>query len=137
MGVKRYHSTKHLMQPRIPIRNGRSYLFPEEEQGGAVAIQCLNSYPHPLFVQHAPTMNRNSLQGVHMECPRCDGQGTIDTVRIRSTSRTVFVCDECNALWENLRDINRVPWVQAQAYFEKRGMKYDSEFVVIEGPLSE
>lgn len=34
-----------------------------------------------------------------MLCPRCDGQGSIQRVRVNATGEVVQLCNECDAMW--------------------------------------
>ncbi len=34
-----------------------------------------------------------------MQCPRCDGQGAIQVVRVHATGTKLQICDECDATW--------------------------------------
>ena len=52
-----------------------------------------------------------------IECPRCEGQGMICEARVKEYS--FFICDECDACWENAEDI----YAEAQQINEERAAK--------------
>ncbi|OZO04960.1 hypothetical protein B7453_08435 [Pseudomonas sp. IB20] len=40
-----------------------------------------------------------------IECQRC-GQGYVRAMRVRSTQRLLWVCEECDATWKRQADVN-------------------------------
>lgn len=45
-----------------------------------------------------------------MICPRCDGQGTVGEAKLKGVDDTVFVCDECDAMWRAVEEVGHLPW---------------------------
>ncbi len=57
-----------------------------------------------------------------MVCPRCDGQGIVLRVRLKSTGQMLFMCDECNALWKAVEEIRHPGWEDFNTYMRARGL---------------
>jgi uncharacterized Zn finger protein len=55
-----------------------------------------------------------------MECPRC-GQGTVLEVQIKAFSGTLYLCDECEALWMNKDAISPSEFVDFGTYMQQHG----------------
>ena len=53
-----------------------------------------------------------------MLCPRCS-QGDIAQAKIKKTGKEIYVCQECEATWFTLADINVAPFVDFGSYMEK------------------
>lgn len=52
-----------------------------------------------------------------MICPRCE-QGSILTATISVTSKTIYVCEECEATWFRKSDIGKVQFEDFGTYME-------------------
>jgi transcription elongation factor Elf1 len=60
-------------------------------------------------------------------CPRCDGQGSIQEVRIKQDGRILLSCDECEATWLSREAIGAEPWVDLSDYMESVGLTATSQ----------
>jgi hypothetical protein len=56
-------------------------------------------------------------------CPCCDGQGDVVTARIDKTEEVVYLCDECDTLWQLETDISSKPGVCFSQYVKPLGLK--------------
>lgn len=56
-------------------------------------------------------------------CPRCDGQGSVLQVEVIKTHQSWFVCNECEATWNNLQDINWSSWDDFGTRLEILGLR--------------
>jgi ribosomal protein L37AE/L43A len=54
-------------------------------------------------------------------CPRCQ-QGTVDLLRIRSTSEVIQVCAECEATWSAGAELGATSFRDLSAYLGERGL---------------
>ncbi len=57
-----------------------------------------------------------------MWCPRCE-QGEIVKAQIKSNKNTIYVCEECEAMWLNPRDIGTKPHVDFGCYMKSIDLK--------------
>ena len=55
-------------------------------------------------------------------CPRCDGQGHVYQLAIKTTQETIFTCDECEATWEREEAIGPEAWHDYQTFMNSRGL---------------
>jgi len=56
-------------------------------------------------------------------CPRCDGQGKLLRVAIVPlNNHIVYICDECEALWEQDKIKNVDDYVDFSQYMEQKGI---------------
>ena len=53
-------------------------------------------------------------------CPRCN-QGWVLKVRHKKTGEIVWVCEECEALWNEAQPISIAEFTDFQTYFENKG----------------
>jgi transcription elongation factor Elf1 len=58
-------------------------------------------------------------------CPRCDGNGLVYKTFITPLSVTVYLCDECDALWEANAPIRLNNFQDYSTYLEKHGSSYE------------
>jgi predicted RNA-binding Zn-ribbon protein involved in translation (DUF1610 family) len=63
-----------------------------------------------------------------IECPRCNdgGGGLIYKAELSPIQKTVYICDECDALWEDPDQISRGFVISLGAYAKKYGYTYDT-----------
>ena len=59
-----------------------------------------------------------------MECPRCDGQGSLYKARILNLSIDVNICDECDACWIYDQPISIKNYLGLRFLLEKNGIEY-------------
>ncbi len=64
-------------------------------------------------------------------CPRCDGNGFIYEAYIGPLSVTVYICDECDALWKDGHNICLDNFQDFTTYLRKQGYSY------IDAPLED
>lgn len=57
-------------------------------------------------------------------CPRCDGNGLIYKAYIKDLNIYLYVCDECEASWQN-SEIDFATFVGLLTFLKKRGSSYD------------
>lgn len=55
-------------------------------------------------------------------CPRCDGNGLI--YKLENQNVTLFICDECEATWENFDLISVESFTDLQILLELKDLKY-------------
>ncbi|SFJ33561.1 hypothetical protein SAMN05421753_11899 [Planctomicrobium piriforme] len=58
-----------------------------------------------------------------MQCPRCDGQGIVEKLRVRSTGEILYVCDECEATWLETEKISIDSFRDFTTYMRSIGLK--------------
>ena len=58
------------------------------------------------------------------ECPRCDHQGLI--CKVTAGAYTLYVCDECDACWENPDQIRKDNFEDLSTYLEDRAVDLKS-----------
>lgn len=70
-----------------------------------------------------------------MLCPRCDEQGTLHLVEILATGQHVYLCDDCDALWESPDSISINTFTDFSAFMKQYGLTgLWSEVKKIEAP---
>ncbi len=57
-------------------------------------------------------------------CPRCDGNGLIYEVFIKQLYKHVYLCDECDALWEDPGNMTLNNFQDFTTYLRKYGVAY-------------
>lgn len=60
-----------------------------------------------------------------MICPRCDGQGEIYKARVKNLGITLFICDECEACWEEGTNIEISTFQDLSTFLEQKGTSYN------------
>ena len=71
-----------------------------------------------------------------MICPRCDEQGEIYKVKIKEIDNIIYICDECEACWENKENIKKETFQDLSTYLESKGTSYtDSHFEALDYKL--
>ncbi len=70
----------------------------------------------------------------HVICPRCDGNGLVYKAKLYNQNKqlqiTVFMCDECEALWEEGKVISFETFQDTSTYLEKYACSYrDTEIL--------
>jgi hypothetical protein len=58
-----------------------------------------------------------------MQCPRCDGQGEIKLVQVRTIGTFLQVCDECEATWLDGEQPRIESFCDFGTYMKSHGMK--------------
>lgn len=56
-------------------------------------------------------------------CPRCDGQGLLELIRINLTGELVILCDECDALWTENMEVSVATFHDFGTYIAPLGIK--------------
>jgi hypothetical protein len=59
-----------------------------------------------------------------MICPRCDGQGNIYKANVVNLGLIIFICDECEACWEDEKSISTKNFTDLSTYLESKGTTY-------------
>ena len=57
-------------------------------------------------------------------CPRCE-QSYISKVRIVPLNKIVYLCEECDALWESTTPISKTSYIDFSVYMKEYGFKGD------------
>lgn len=60
-----------------------------------------------------------------MICPRCDGQGEIYKAKVKNIDIILYICDECEACWEEGSKIGMSTFQDLSTYLEKNGTSYN------------
>jgi len=60
-----------------------------------------------------------------MICPRCDGQGEIYKAKVKNLDITLYICDECEACWEESTNIELSTFQDLSTLLEKKGSSYN------------
>lgn len=68
-----------------------------------------------------------------LECPRCDGQGSVMKAEIVKKNTTIFICDECEATWFSLAAIGTEPWVDYGTYMQEQRLSLAWDELTIQG----
>ena len=55
-------------------------------------------------------------------CPRCDGNGLV--YKLEYQNLTLYICDECEATWENWNLISKETFIDLETLLESKGIKY-------------
>lgn len=58
-------------------------------------------------------------------CPRCDGNGLIYRTKITEMKKTLFICDECEATWDDWHKIGS-SFKDLTTYIQELGYDYNS-----------
>ncbi len=59
-----------------------------------------------------------------MECPRCDGQGNVYQAIISDTEEILYICDECEASWKDIINIQFESFIDLTHYLKSKGIEY-------------
>lgn len=59
-----------------------------------------------------------------VECPRCDGQGYIYKGKVKNKI-ILYICDECDACWEENEKISYDSFNDLSSYLEDKGIIYN------------
>lgn len=88
--------------------------------------QVLTAYPTKIDANDVSTAYE-IFEG-EVECPRCKdgGSGSIYKARLTPIRKTVYICDECDALWEEPNQISKIPFMDFGLYTEKHGYTYET-----------
>jgi transposase-like protein len=57
-----------------------------------------------------------------MWCPRCD-QGNIVKAEIKATCETIFICEECDAVWLGQSNISRTNFIDFSVLMESKKLE--------------
>lgn len=76
------------------------------------------------------TQNLEMFNG-KVVCPRCDGNGLVYKAKVANLDNQIlYICDECDASWEENTLISRATFVDLSTYLEQKGSNYrDAEIV--------
>ncbi|WCN37016.1 3'-5' exonuclease [Aneurinibacillus uraniidurans] len=58
-------------------------------------------------------------------CPRCDGNGLIYKAKIRELDINVFLCDECEAMWQEHSIITLNSFQDFSTFLDGNGLSYN------------
>jgi Zn-finger nucleic acid-binding protein len=56
------------------------------------------------------------------ECPFCDGQGIVCKARIVKLNLTIYICDECDTIWLDRKDIKETNCNRFEDFMEQNGL---------------
>ncbi len=56
-----------------------------------------------------------------VSCPRCS-QGDVRCFVVKRNQKMIWLCDECDALWESGSDVGVKPFVDFGVYMSKFGL---------------
>ncbi|MFP7298918.1 hypothetical protein [Neobacillus niacini] len=56
-------------------------------------------------------------------CPFCDGQGIVHKAKIEKTNRTIYICDECDSIWLDDKEINVKKVKRFDDFMRKNNLK--------------
>lgn len=56
-------------------------------------------------------------------CPRCDGQGLLDHIRLNSLNLEGYLCDECDAFWVKGEEITKETFKDFSTFLEEKKLK--------------
>jgi hypothetical protein len=74
--------------------------------------------------KYASTESKLILYKGNVVCPRCDGNGLIFKAYVIPPSVTVYLCDECDALWEDGSAIRLNNFKDFTTYLREKGVAY-------------
>lgn len=58
-----------------------------------------------------------------LTCPRCDGQGEVEKVRVKADGDILYLCDECDAVWFSIESIvDGERWLDFGTYMKTKGL---------------
>jgi transposase-like protein len=63
-------------------------------------------------------------------CPRCDGNGLIYKARIVDLGINLYTCDECDATWEDSKNIRIETFQDLQTYIKGHNSSYSDEKII-------
>lgn len=66
-------------------------------------------------------------------CPRCDGNGLIYQGRIEEINKSILICDECEAIWLDFKDIDNFKFQDLSTYLEANNCHYSSTEIIDQG----
>jgi len=86
-------------------------------------INYLADMPTQKDVQQAHTAYLAAVRGTvdHALCALCDHQGEVVRATVIRTKQTIFICDECDAICFDVRDIGSERCVGFEVYAEQHG----------------
>lgn len=58
-----------------------------------------------------------------MQCPRCDGQGTIHRASVDATGDIIQLCDECDAMWFDNEPVSVHTFQEFGTYMQSIGLR--------------
>jgi len=56
------------------------------------------------------------------ECPFCDGQGIVCRAHIEKLDRIIYICDECDTIWLERKDIKETSCNRFDNFMEQNGL---------------
>jgi hypothetical protein len=65
--------------------------------------------------------NNISLFEGKIVCPRCDGNGLIYKGKITGLDTIIYICDECEAAWDEISNISLDTFSDLTLFLEKKG----------------
>ncbi|MGG0940321.1 3'-5' exonuclease [Brevibacillus centrosporus] len=76
-------------------------------------------------------MNELVMFNGKVVCPRCDGNGLLYKAKVTDLgNQMIYICDECEASWQDNIPIRRDTFEDLSTYLEKKGCNYrDAEIV--------
>ena len=71
--------------------------------------------------------NENGLE-LHenkVVCPICDGNGLIANIYVKKILKNIYICDECNVMWEEGDNFIKSTLKDSKIYLENNNCTYD------------
>ncbi|REK67793.1 MAG: 3'-5' exonuclease [Brevibacillus sp.] len=63
-------------------------------------------------------------------CPRCDGNGLVYKAKVSDLNKILYICDECEASWQEDTPINKNSFEDLSTFLEKNGCTYRDANIV-------
>ncbi|WP_058487087.1 hypothetical protein [Defluviitalea phaphyphila] len=60
-----------------------------------------------------------------MICQRCNGQGEIYKAKVKNLGITLYICDECEACWDEDSNIELSTFQDLSTFLEQKGTSYN------------
>ena len=68
--------------------------------------------------------NKSIIYYGQVVCPRCDGNGLIYQTYVLLLGVTIYLCDECEAMWEDPKTISISNFRDFTTYLQGHGVTY-------------
>ena len=59
-------------------------------------------------------------------CPRCDGNGLVYKAKIEDLNIILYICDECEAMWQKNDPISQENFKDLSIFLEENGCNYNN-----------
>ena len=67
-------------------------------------------------------------------CPRCQGNGIIYKARIIKTQEIIYLCDECDAVWDSPLEFHKISLIFSDDLLRSKGLQGLWDELDVEGP---